>query len=111
MLQLQYNVTVDKTIYDFGHIDRNKDTMYTCIFKIRNESDNEMEITGVDTSCSCMEAAWTNGKIPAGKMGIVRIEYFPEQLREGYFEKKIKIFINNSEEPETVKISGTYDTR
>lgn len=107
LISLSDIITFNKTDIDLGYIDMAQEK-YSCLFKLTNNSEDSIEISEVKTSCDCTTATWTNGSIPPGKMGIIRIEYHPETCYDGYFEREIYVHINGSEEYETVKIHGTY---
>lgn len=102
-------LSFDRTDIDLGYIDINRES-YQCLFRITNRSDQPIEISDIKTSCGCTTATWTNGEIPPGKIGIIRVEYHPEACFDGYFERKIFVHIKGQEEIANLIIHGTYST-
>ena len=99
-------ITVDKTVYDFGTV-RESDGPVSTVFIITNNSANPVVITYVGTSCGCTATEWTKKPIEQGKTGKVTVTYDPAG-RSGAFDKPVTIMTSgNSDNVKIVRIVGT----
>jgi len=86
--------------HDFGKVEQGPVLEYS--FKFTNEGDKPLVIERVQPSCGCTGAA-TDGKseYSEGESGEIKIS-FNTQGREGFQEKQIHIFSNDTKNPEKV---------
>ena len=100
-------ITVDKTIHDFGTISENGGTV-SATFIITNNSKAPVIITNVIPSCGCTSPEWTKEPIEDGQTGKV-VATFNPRGRIGTFDKTITIVTNGEPERIIVRIKGTVE--
>lgn len=71
-----------------------------------NTGDAPVLIRRVRPSCGCTGVEYTDSLIPPGAKGTVKFNYNPEG-RPGRFEKTIKVYLDDAEYPEVIRIRGT----
>ena len=100
-------ITVNKTIYDFGTIKENDGNVSTT-FIITNNSKEPIVLTYVATSCGCTASDWTKGPVESGKTGEVTATFNPLG-RIGSFEKTITIYTTGTPKSIAVRIKGMVE--
>jgi len=101
------DITVDKTVYDFGTV-KESGGLVSTTFTITNNSKDPVVITNVGTSCGCTAPDWTKEPIASGKTGTVTITYNPSG-RIGLFDKTITITTSGNPDRIIVRIKGTVE--
>lgn len=108
LLNIADSVSFDKHIHDFGLLDRDLSPK-TCVFKMTNESDDDIEIVMTRTSCSCTEVTrCTNGAIPPGKTAFIFVQYKTELYSSEYIEHDVFIYLKGQKQPVKLQITGHY---
>jgi len=100
-------ITVDKTVHDFGTI-KEDDGPVSATFIVTNNSKDPIVITYVGTSCGCTVSDWTKEPIDPGKTGEVTATFHPKG-RIGLFNKSINIMTTGNPNRITVTIKGTVE--
>jgi len=100
-------ITVDKTVHDFGTI-KEDDGNVSATFIITNNTKEAVVITNVVRSCGCTAPEWTKEPIEPGKTGEVKATYDPRG-RIGPFDKTITIITTGNPERIVVRIKGTVE--
>lgn len=100
-------VTVDKTVHDFGTISENGGIV-TTTFTIRNNMDNAILINKVTASCGCTTPSWTKEPIEKGKKGEITVSYNPKG-RVAPFNKTVTILTSGNPERIVVSIKGVVE--
>jgi Protein of unknown function (DUF1573) len=90
------------TEHDFGEIERGKSQTYIFIFK--NISDKPIVVDNVRTDCGCTASDWENTPILPNATGKISITF--DAFKEGYFRKKITVWIHKQKKSETLYIEG-----
>ena len=98
-------ITVDKTVYDFGNVKENGGNV-SAIFTVTNNTKAPIVLTYVSASCGCTVPTWTKDPIEPGNTGLVTATYNPLG-RPGPFDKTVTILTNGNPERITVRIKGT----
>ena len=98
-------ITVDKTVYDFGNVKENGGNV-SAIFTVTNNTKAPIILTYASASCGCTVPTWTKDPIEPGNAGIVTATYNPLG-RPGPFDKTVTILTNGNPERITVRIKGT----
>ena len=106
-LATQGEITVNKTIHDFGTVKQSGGNVSTT-FIITNNTKMPIVLTSVVSSCGCTTPEWTKEPIEPGKTGEVIATYNP-QGRPGPFEKTITIRTSSESGIISVRIKGTVD--
>ena len=101
------DITVDKTVYDFGTIKENDGSVSTS-FIITNNSKEAILLVNVGTSCGCTAPIWTKEPIDPGKTGEVTVTFNPKG-RIGLFNKTITVTTTGNPERILVYIKGTVE--
>jgi hypothetical protein len=100
-------ITIDKTVHDFGTIKENGGNV-SATFKITNNTKAPVLLAHVSASCGCTVPTWTKDPIEPGKTGEVTATFNPIG-RPGPFEKTITIITNGNPVRITAKIKGTVE--
>jgi len=98
-------ITVNKTVYDFGNVKENGGNV-SAIFTVTNNTKAPILLTYVSASCGCTVPTWTKDPIEPGNTGLVTATYNPLG-RPGPFDKTVTILTNGNPERITVRIKGT----
>lgn len=93
---------VTPTEHDFGDIEKGKAQSF--VFTFKNVSDKPIVIDNVRTDCGCTASDWENDPILPNAIGKVTITY--DALKEGYFRKKITVWLHKQKKAETLYIEG-----
>lgn len=108
LLNIADFVSFDKFVYDFGELDRDISTK-SCVFKLTNVSEEDVEIMVTRTSCDCTKVTkWTKGVIPPGKMAYIFVEYTTELFSTEYIERDIYVYFKGKDKPAKLQIIGHY---
>jgi hypothetical protein len=100
-------ITIDKTLHDFGTIKENGGNV-SAAFTITNNTKAPIILTYVSASCGCTVPTWTKEPIEPGNTGAVTATYNPLG-RPGPFDKTITILTNGNPERIIVRIKGTVE--
>jgi len=100
-------ITVDKSLHDFGTIKEERGEV-SATFILTNNTKKTIVLTQVTTSCGCTTPEWTKSPIEPGKTGKV-IAIFDPKNRKGFFNKSINITISGYQERITVGIKGLVE--
>ncbi len=103
MAQKAPRISVDQQVFNFGSIEEAKG-LASHVFTITNQGDKPLVITQVTASCGCTRPEWTKEPIAAGKSGMLKVTYDPND-RPGPFYKTITIY-SNAENRYNVAIKG-----
>lgn len=108
LLSISNIVSFECSVHDFGELERDNST-HNCVFKMKNVSNEDVEIVMTRTSCDCTKVTrWTKGRIPPGKYAYIFIEYSAESFSTENIERDIYIYLKGSDKPEKVQITGHY---
>ena len=100
-------ITVDKTVHDFGTITQDADSV-KATFTFTNNSKAPILITNVAPTCGCTTGEWTKEPISPGKTGSVVAIYNPKN-RPGPFDKSVVIITSGNPNRFVVRIKGTVE--
>jgi len=98
-------IRADKTVYDYGSIQKNK--TYRTVFTITNTGKKPLVIHRVSASCGCTNMNWEKQPVKPGKATGIQVEMTPEET--GYFNKSIHVFCNSKKSPLKLTITGTVE--
>jgi len=102
--QAKPNVSVDKSIHDFGKVNEEVGNV-SCEFVIKNTGDAPLVISRVTASCGCTTPDWTKSPIAPGATGIVKATYGAKG-RPGPFSKTISVYTNAQTSTHILTIKG-----
>ncbi len=85
-------------VYDYGTINKGDDG--TAIFKFKNISKQDIQLTNVKTSCGCTGADWPREVIKKKKDGEIIVKYDTNIV--GKFHKVIYVFVDKLENPDRI---------
>lgn len=91
--------------YDFGRWSE-ADGLRDGKVRLVNHGPEAVVIRRVRPSCGCTGVDWPQKPIAPGDTAEIRFNYNPEG-RPGAFEKTIKVFLDDAEQPEVIRIKGT----
>jgi len=100
-------ITVDKTIHDFGTISESGGDV-KATFTITNNSKTPILIQHVFATCGCTTPEWTKEPINPGKTGSI-VAIFNPKNRPGPFEKSVAIMTSGNPSRIAVRIKGTVE--
>ena len=100
-------ITIDKTIHDFGTISESGGSV-SATFIITNNTKAPILLTNVIPSCGCTSPEWTKEPIESGQTGKVVATFNPKN-RQGPFDKSITITTTGNPERIVVRIKGTIE--
>jgi hypothetical protein len=89
--------------HDYGTLQIENGGVWT-EFRFTNTGDAPLQISAVNTSCGCTEAAWSKKPIAPGKSGTIGVVYTPDEA--GPFMKQINLTCNASTTPVVLQIKG-----
>ena len=92
------------TSHDFGHINEDGGEV-ECIFSAKNESDNEIFITDITTSCGCTSASYSKDAIAPDSLFEFTVRFNPYN-RPGRIDKHIFVSTSDCEEVTKLLIKG-----
>lgn len=100
-------ITINKTLHDFGVVKQNGGNI-SATFIVTNNTKTPVILTNVVASCGCTTPQWTKEPIEPGKTGEVIATYNP-QGRPGPFDKSITIATTGNPERIIARIKGTVE--
>jgi hypothetical protein len=106
-LATEGEITLNKTIHDFGVVKQNGGNV-SATFIITNNTKAPVILTNVVASCGCTTPQWTKEPIEPGKTGEVIATYNPKG-RPGPFDKSITILTTGNPERLIARIKGTVE--
>ncbi|MEE1099310.1 MAG: DUF1573 domain-containing protein [Alistipes sp.] len=98
-------IQFERTLHDFGDIDRRGGDLRTVI-KFRNEGSQPLVITRIVSSCSCLKCHFSKRPIPAGGESEIELIYQPLKAEAGTFIKVVQVLSNSEESRELITIMG-----
>lgn len=99
---LSNNLVFNKTIHDFGTIKTNK--IYRVDFEVTNNSNAEITILNISTTCGCTVAKYPN-KIKQNSKGIISTTLDTKGL-SGNIERRLIVITNDKQEYYTLTLKG-----
>jgi Protein of unknown function (DUF1573) len=90
------------TEHDFGEIERGK--AQTIVFTFKNISDKPIVVDNVRTDCGCTASDWDNTPVSPTGSGKITITF--DAVKEGYFRKKITVWLHKQKKAEVLYIEG-----
>jgi len=100
-------ITIDKTVHDFGSIKEDGGAV-SATFIVTNNTKAPILLTNVIPSCGCTSPEWTKEPIESGKSGKVVATFNPKN-RRGSFDKSITIITTGKPERFMVRIKGVVE--
>ncbi|MDO5322267.1 MAG: DUF1573 domain-containing protein [Bacteroidia bacterium] len=94
----------DQTVHDFGTVGL-KDGPQTCTFTYTNETEEDVLILAVVSSCGCTEVDWTRTKLAPGQSGTVTATYSNED-GPFPFDKTLTVYLSNQKKPVILHLKG-----
>jgi len=89
-------------IHDFGDIIEKEPVEFK--FEFKNASEEPMLIDNVRTTCGCTTPDWSWDPIEPDSTSFIRVVY--DAKKQGFFNKKVKVFFSNQRKPTVLKIEG-----
>ena len=100
-------ITIDKTVHDFGTVIVSSDSL-SATFTLTNNTKVPFVITDVLPSCGCTTPYWTKEPIGAGKTGSVIAKFGTKNYR-GPFDKPITILTSGNPDRFFIRIKGIVE--
>ena len=97
-------VQFDKTVHDFGDILVTSGPQ-SCVFKVKNLSDNPFSIYEIVSSCGCTEAAWPKTPVAPGEEVIISATFNNEDGPLP-FDKTLTVYISALKKPVVLRLRG-----
>ena len=97
-------VSFDKTVHDFGTVTL-KDGTLSCTFTLANNSEEDICIYAVVSSCGCTGVKWTRTAISPGASGIIEATYSNDEGPYP-FDKTLTVYISGEKKPTVLHIRG-----
>ena len=95
-------ISVPETEADFGTCDWRKE--HTAVFKIRNTGQTVLVVHGVETTCGCLEAEYTQEPVRPGGEAEVRLTFKADH--PAYFRKTARVRCNTKEQVVVLHVEG-----
>lgn len=95
-------IKFENTVHDFGSISYKGDGR--CYFEFVNDSEQELIVNVVRTSCGCTRPEWPEEPIKPKEVGRIGISY--NTKIEGRFQKSITVYSNAENSPVKLYIKG-----
>ncbi len=89
--------------YDFGDIPQGKPVKYK--FTFVNTTPQSIYLDNVRTMCGCTASEWSFSQIAPKDTSTIDIEF--DAKEEGYFKKRITVFVHGQKQSEDLIITGT----
>ncbi len=99
---IKAEIIFNSNLYDFGNIPYESDGR--CYFEFTNNSDKDLIINKVRTTCGCTRPEWPEQPIPAGGKGKIGVSYNTKLV--GAFSKTIHVYSNTKDSPKRLVIKG-----
>lgn len=103
------NITLKATpsIIDLGRIDKSKQKIVKSAIKISNDGDKPLMLYKADVSCGCIKVELDKKAIPPHKDANILV-YVNTENNNGHFNKAIFIRSNAKNDPEIIRVKGTF---
>ena len=88
--------------HDFGEILRGSDAVH--VFTFKNLMDKTIVIDNVRTECSCTASDWDAEPILPKGTGKITVTF--DAKKEGYFKKKLTVWIHGQRKAEKLSVEG-----
>ncbi len=98
---------LDNAVYDYGTIEY--DSNGRCYFEFTNDSDQELIVNTVRTSCGCTRPEWPKEPVKPGEKGQIGVSY--NTRLPGTFHKNITVYSNAVNSPVKLFIKGKVEKR
>ncbi len=86
-------IIFDKTLFDFGEVVR-ENKNYTCTFIVENKGDKPLVLLSVNTSCSCLKAAYSRRPLKVGEKTSITMTLEAAKMDLGLFHRVIEVHTN-----------------
>ena len=73
-------------------------------FEFKNTSEEPMLMDNVRTTCGCTTPDWAWDPIEPDSTSFIRVVF--DAKKQGFFNKKVKVFFSNQRKPTVLKIEG-----
>ncbi len=93
-----------ETTYNFGDI-KEEGGKVSHQFVFTNLGKKPVIIENVTATCGCTTPSWSKAPVKPGEQGEITVVYNPRN-RPGSFNKTIRVFMNASQAPQALRISG-----
>ncbi|MBS1566588.1 MAG: DUF1573 domain-containing protein [Bacteroidetes bacterium] len=98
-------VAFEERVYDFGAVpEKNGKVSHTFFF--RNNGKTPIVISGVHSSCGCIDNSPLQEPVKPGGKGKITITFNPD-YKSGFFSKEILVYSNNGREYSHIWVQGT----
>ncbi len=95
-------IDFESTMHDFGTIPYQGDGR--CYFEFTNDSEEELIVNTVRTTCGCTRPEWPEEPVKPGEKSRIGISY--NTKIEGRFQKSITVYSNAENSPVKLFIKG-----
>ena len=95
----------DSIYHDFGLIEMTDRPGYTFAFK--NITQEPITIDNIRTACGCTVPEWEEAPIFPDSIAQIKVYFSPK--REGFFLKKIKVYVSAQRRPEILYVEGEVE--
>ncbi|MGD9556149.1 MAG: DUF1573 domain-containing protein [Mangrovibacterium sp.] len=97
----------EPVIYEIGNIQAGSSRQF--VVKLKNTRQTPMIIKQAQSFCGCTVPEFEQEPVQPGRCADIHIAFMPNQL--GTFSKSVKIYLNFSEEPVEIKLTGEVTGR
>lgn len=97
-------IQFDKTVYDFGKVTV-ADGPLNATFTLTNNSEEELTILVVVSSCGCTQVSWTKETIQPGGKGEVKATYSNDEGPYP-FDKTLSVYTTADKKPLLLHLKG-----
>lgn len=105
------HIAFEENVWDFGDVDRRGGDVAK-EFDFVNDGTEQLIITSVTVSCTCIKAQWSKRPVAVGERGTVRLVYEPHKMEAGTFYKVVEVHSNSPEGTNLLTVHGnTIDRR
>lgn len=98
-------IVFTSNLHDFGTIPYDSDGR--CYFEFKNESDIDLVINNVRTTCGCTRPEWPEEPVAPGETGKIGITY--NTKIPGQFSKAITVYCNAENSPVKLFVRGKVE--
>ncbi|MEL6863873.1 MAG: DUF1573 domain-containing protein [Bacteroidota bacterium] len=91
-----------ETEHDFGLVQHKKPVTFS--FQFRNVSEETITIDNVRTSCGCAAPDWSFEPFAPDSIGQINVRY--DAKKQGYFRKRIKVYVSGQRKAEVLYVEG-----
>lgn len=99
------NIEFSNKSYDFGVISMRDTVDYT--FKIKNLSDQDLILKGVESSCSCTITDFTKEPVKKNRTAKVRVKFIP--FEKGITKKSVVLYANTKPKLTVLSLNGVIE--